>query len=66
MRTYPLQQHKQKQESLFLTLSVLHVYIPSTTTQSYTRILVSKIPGLTGVHTLYTNTNINKKGYFPK
>ena len=35
MFIYPLQQHKNIQTGLFPKFPVLHLYIPSTTTQTY-------------------------------
>ena len=62
--THPLQQQKYKHKVSFPKVPVLHVYIPSTKTQ--TQRLFSKIISLICVHTLYKNTNKNIKNHYQK
>ena len=59
--TYPLKKHKHKHKGLLPKCLVLHMYIPSTKTQTQTQKSVSKIPSLTCVHTFYNSTSINTK-----
>ena len=59
MCTYPLLQHKHKHKCLLSKCSVLHVYIPSKATQTYTQRLVANIPSLACLHTLYYNISNN-------
>ena len=61
MCTYPIQQQKQEREVSFPKCPFLYVYIPSTKTLAQTQRIVSKMPSLTFVHTLFYNTNINRK-----
>ena len=56
--THPLQLHKHKYKGLLPKIPVLHVYIPSTTTQEYTQILIAKITSHTCVHTFSTSVHI--------
>ena len=64
MCSYPLQKQKHKQKGSLPISPVLHVYIPSTTTQSLTERLFDKMTSLTCVHTIYNYQNINTKARF--
>ena len=64
MCTYTLEKQNHEHKGSFPKFPVVHLYIPSTTTQAYTQSLVSKIPSLTCVCTLYNNTIINTKACF--
>ena len=61
MCTYPLQQLRNKNEGSFPKFPVLHMFIPSTTKQTYTQRLASKMSSLKCVNILYEQKNINTK-----
>ena len=61
MNKYALQQQKHEHKGLLTKYAVLHVEIPSTTTQPETKRVIAKIPSLTCVYSLYNNTDINRK-----
>ena len=63
MCTYNMHQHKHKQKRIIKKCPVLHVYIPYTTTQTYTKRFVAKITSLTCIHTLYNNKKINTNSH---
>ena len=64
MFTYPLKQRKQKHKRFLPKFPVLHVYIPSTKTQTKTQKLITTITRLTYVHNLYNKTNIRIKDFY--
>ena len=57
MCAYHIRQHKHKQKRIMQKCPVLHVYIPYTTAQTYTKRFVDKITSRTCIHTLYNNRN---------
>ena len=56
MCAYSLQQQKPKHIGLLPKYPVLHVYITSIETQTYTQIFVHKNPSIAFGHALYNNT----------
>ena len=63
MCTYPLQKQKHKHKSSFPKCPFLSVYKAFTTKQTYTQCILTKIPSLTCVHTLYNNKNIHTNAW---
>ena len=65
MRTYNLQQQKRNHKGLFSKFPVLHVYIPSATTQTSSQWVVTKITSLKSVNTCYKNNKNKHKALLP-